>query len=467
MANLFIFTNDLRLEDNAALYNASLSKNGLEALFLFNKDKWQLHYESPLKIKFQLDNLEIIKEELDNLNINLKVLSPKLDDENKLILKEALKINASQVFINSEYGFNEKQSNENLRKLLADNRIDLIELDSSIINPKKIVTGGGTYFKVFTPYSRSFREELNKEYLQCFPVPVKQQTKISDSDEIPNFELENELKRNALKLYEPGEKAAIEILENFFENKISDYKVARDFPAQDSTSKLSVYLSSGIISAKKCVSRLLEISEDTPGTGEYSWFNEIIWREFYKYIIFHYPRVSMRKSFNEKYDQVKWRDDEEDFVAWTKGETGFPIIDAAMKQLLSTGWMHNRLRMIVAMFLSKNLLIDWKRGEEFFMQNLIDGDHASNVGGWQWSASTGTDAVPYFRMFNPIRQAERFDPTGAFVRSQIPELAKAQGKSIFTPWQYSENKAYPKPVIDLAQARDATLAAWKRIRENA
>ena len=188
-------------------------------------------------------------------------------------------------------------------------------------------------------------------------MPVKQHTKISDSDEIPRFELENALKKNALNLYEPGEKAAIEILENFFENKISDYKVARDFPAQDSTSKLSVYLSSGIISAKKCVSKLLEISEDTPGTGEYSWFNEIIWREFYKYIIFHYPRVSMRKSFNEKYDQVIWRDDEEDFIAWTKGETGFPIIDAAMKQLLNTGWMHNRLRMIVAMFLSKNLLI--------------------------------------------------------------------------------------------------------------
>ena len=428
MTNLFIFSNDLRLEDNAALYNASLGRNGLEALFLFNKDKWQLHYESPLKIKFQLNNLEIIKEELNNLNINLRVLSPKLDDENKLILEEALKINASKVFINTEYGFNEKQRDENLKKLLAYNRIDLIEFDSSIINPKKIVTGAGTYFKVFTPYSRSFREELNKEYLQCFPAPVKQQTKIGDSDEIPRFELENALKKNALKLHEPGEKAAIEILENFFENKISDYKVARDFPAQDSTSKLSVYLSSGIISAKKCVSKLLEISEDTPGTGEYSWFNEIIWREFYKYIIFHYPRVSMRKSFNEKYDQVIWRDDEEDFIAWTKGETGFPIIDAAMKQLLNTGWMHNRLRMIVAMFLSKNLLIDWKRGEEFFMQNLIDGDHASNVGGWQWSASTGVDAAPYFRIFNPITQSEKFDKEGLFLKHYLPNLESLSKK---------------------------------------
>ena len=464
MANLFIFSNDLRLEDNAALYNASLGKNGLEALFLFNKDKWQLHYESPLKIKFQLNNLEIIKEELDNLNINLRVLSPKLDDENKLILEEALKINASKVFINTEYGFNEKQRNENLRKLLADNRIDLIEFDSSIINPKKIVTGAGTYFKVFTPYSRSFREELNKEHLQCFPVPVKQHTKISDSDEIPNFELENELKRNALKLYEPGEKAAIEILENFFENKISDYKVARDFPAQDSTSKLSVYLSSGIISAKKCVSKLLEISEDSPGTGEYSWFNEIIWREFYKYIIFHYPRVSMRKSFNEKYDQVKWREDEEDFIAWTKGETGFPIIDAAMKQLLNTGWMHNRLRMIVAMFLSKNLLIDWRRGEEFFMQNLIDGDHASNVGGWQWSASTGVDAAPYFRIFNPITQSEKFDKEGLFLKHYLPNLEGLSSKEIHNPdIELRKELNYPMPITDLSSSRKRAIEVFSKI----
>ena len=464
MTNLFIFSNDLRLEDNAALYNASLGKNGLEALFLFNKDKWQLHYESPLKIKFQLNNLEIIKKELDNLNINLRVLSPKLDDENELILKEALRINASKVFINTEYGFNEKQRDENLRKLLADNRIDLIEFDSSIINPKKIVTGAGTYFKVFTPYSRSFREELNKEYLQCFPVPVKQQTKIGDSDEIPRFELENELKKNALKLYEPGEKAAIEILENFFENKISDYKVARDFPAQDSTSKLSVYLSSGIISAKKCVSKLLEISEDSPGTGEYSWFNEIIWREFYKYIIFHYPRVSMRKSFNEKYDQVKWRDDEEDFVAWTKGETGFPIIDAAMKQLLNTGWMHNRLRMIVAMFLSKNLLIDWKRGEEFFMQNLIDGDHASNVGGWQWSASTGVDAAPYFRIFNPITQSEKFDKEGLFLKHYLPNLEGLSSKEIHNPdIELRKELNYPMPITDLSSSRKRAIEVFSKI----
>lgn len=465
MANLFIFSNDLRLQDNAALYNASLDKNGLEALFLFNEKKWQLHYESSLKIRFRLNNLEIIKKKLNALNINLRILSPrKFDDEPQSILEEALKINASKVFINSEYGVDERRRDANLKKLLNHNGIDLYEFDSSIINPNKIFTGAGTYFKVFTPYSRSFREELNEDYLQCFPGPIKQKTKIGESDEIPNFELGDVLKKNALKLYEPGEKAAKEILENFFKNKISDYKVARDFPAQDSTSKLSVYLSSGIISAKTCVSNLLEVSEDSPGTGEYSWFNEIIWREFYKYIIFHYPRVSMRKSFNEKYDHVQWRNNEEDFIAWTKGETGFPIIDAAIKQLLNAGWMHNRLRMIVAMFLSKNLLIDWKRGEEFFMQNLIDGDHASNVGGWQWSASTGVDAAPYFRIFNPITQSEKFDKEGLFIKHYLPNLKSLSSKEIHNPdTKLRKEFNYPMPITDLSSSRKRAIEVFSKI----
>ena len=169
----------------------------------------------------------------------------------------------------------------------------------------------------------------------------------------------------------------------------------------------------------------------------------------------------MRKSFNEKYDQVKWRDDEEDFVAWKKGETGFPIIDAAMKQLLNTGWMHNRLRMIVAMFLSKNLLIDWKRGEEFFMQNLIDGDHASNVGGWQWSASTGVDAAPYFRIFNPITQSKNFDADGLFIKKHITELKDLDKKEIHDPSEKIRDQLnYPKQILDLKESRLRAIDAF-------
>ena len=314
MTNLFIFSNDLRLEDNQALYEASINSKTLQAVFIFSPNKWDTHNESHLKIKFQIKNLEILKKELQNLNINLKILfSDKIEDEPKVITQEALRVKANNVFINSEYGVNEKKRDEELNKLLEKENIALKQYDSSIINPNKLVTGSGTFFKVFTPYSKSFRNELNQDYLNLFPAPKKQQNMLSDSDTIPEYQLKDEFKESALTAYEPGEKAAINSLENFIENKINNYKVERDFPSKDSTSKLSIYLSSGIISAKTCVANLLAKSEDLPGSGEYSWFNEIIWREFYKYIIFHYPRVSMRKSFNEKYDALQWRDSKEDF----------------------------------------------------------------------------------------------------------------------------------------------------------
>ena len=465
MINLFIFSNDLRLKDNQALFEASINSNYLQAVFIYSPKKWDAHNESHLKIKFQLKNLEILKKELENLNINLKILySDNIEDEPKVITQEALRVKANNVFINSEYGVNEKKRDEELKKLLEKENVALKKYDSSIINPNKLVTGSGTFFKVFTPYSKCFRNELNQDYLNLFPAPKKQQNMLSDSDSIPEYQLKDELKKSALTAYAPGEKAAIKSLENFIDNKITNYKIERDFPSKDSTSKLSIYLSSGIISAKTCVANLLAKSEDLPGSGEYSWFNEIIWREFYKYIIFHYPRVSMRKSFNEKYDTLQWRDSKEDFEAWTKGNTGFPIIDAAMKQLLSTGWMHNRLRMIVAMFLSKNLLIDWKKGEEFFMQNLIDGDHASNVGGWQWSASTGVDAAPYFRIFNPITQSEKFDKKGIFLKKYLPNLDNLSDKEIHNPSIESREKLhYPSPITDLSFSRKRAIEVFSKI----
>ena len=465
MINLFIFSNDLRLKDNQALFEASINSNYLQAVFIYSPKKWDAHNESHLKIKFQIKNLEILKKELENLNINLKILfSDSIEDEPKVITQEALRVKANNVFINSEYGVNERKRDEELKKLLEKENVALKQYDSSIINPNKLATGSGTFFKVFTPYSKCFRNELNQDYLNLFPAPKKQQNMLSDSDSIPEYHLKDELKKSALTAYAPGEKAATKSLENFIDNKITNYKIERDFPSKDSTSKLSIYLSSGIISAKTCVANLLAKSEDLPGSGEYSWFNEIIWREFYKYIIFHYPRVSMRKSFNEKYDTLQWRDSKEDFEAWTTGNTGFPIIDAAMKQLLSTGWMHNRLRMIVAMFLSKNLLIDWKKGEEFFMQNLIDGDHASNVGGWQWSASTGVDAAPYFRIFNPITQSEKFDKEGIFLKKYLSNLESLSNKEIHNPSIESREKLqYPSPITDLSFSRKRAIEVFSKI----
>ena len=192
--------------------------------------------------------------------------------------------------------------------------------------------------------------------------------------------------------------------------------------------------------------------------------NEILWREFYKYIIFHFPRVSKGKSFSEKYDQMIWRDDKHDFKKWCEGKTGIPIIDAAMTQLNQTGWMHNRLRMVVAMFLSKNLLIDWKLGEEYFMKRLIDGDHASNNGGWQWSASTGVDAAPYFRIFNPITQSEKFDKDGRFIKKFLPSLETIPGKQIHNPPKELRLKNnYPDMIVDLKESRKRALDAFSSI----
>ena len=189
------------------------------------------------------------------------------------------------------------------------------------------------------------------------------------------------------------------------------------------------------------------------------WINEIIWREFYKYILFHNPRVSKNLSFSEKYDDFPWSDNQDYFIAWSNGETGVPIIDAAMKQLNSTGWMHNRLRMIVAMYLSKNLLIDWRQGEKYFMQNLIDGDFASNNGGWQWSASTGVDAAPYFRIFNPITQSEKFDKKGVFIKKWLPELSSV--KNIHNPTSDERNDiGYSTHLVDLKESRKKAIEVF-------
>lgn len=463
--NLYIFSNDLRLSDNKALFEASKHSDSLEVAFLYNPKKWESHNESPLKIRFQLANLEILKKDLKGLNINLKIIyADGIEEESLKILEEAELIGASGVYINKEYGINERRRDAALKNTLETKNINLNIFDPSIINPDLIKTGSDTFFKVFTPYSRSFRSLLSKNFLELCPSPLKQKILLKESDEIPEFILESKLHEDALALYKPGEIAAQEILEDFIETKVKDYKKLRDFPKLDSTSGLSPYFASGIISAKTCVNLLLNYSEDTPGTGEYSWFNEVIWREFYKYIIYHYPRVSMKKSFNEKYEDVSWRDDETSFKAWCNGNTGIPLIDAAMTQLNETGWMHNRLRMVTAMFLSKNLLIDWKKGEEYFMKNLIDGDHSSNVGGWQWSASTGVDAAPYFRIFNPITQSEKFDKEGDFIKKFIPLLSKLSSKEIHNPGPEIRKKVnYPAMIVDLSSSRKRAIETFSNI----
>lgn len=455
MNSLFIFNSDLRLRNNPALSNASLKGSSLTTLFIFNPKKWNNHNESKLKIAFQIEHLKELSEKLKNLNIPLKLINADgIEDESKKIIDFVKKNEIQEVFINKEYGVNEMHRDETLQKDLERMNKKLNIYDSSIFHPDSVKTQSDTFFKVFTPFSRAFRSKLMSKKIEVSELPKRQEHAISVSDKIESFKLDKN-DQEIFNQYEIGEEKALEKLENFIDHKILNYKKNRDFPALDGTSALSPYLSSGILSSGQCIFYVFQkYSEDEIGVK--TWINEIIWREFYKYILFHNPRVSKNLSFSEKYDKFPWLKNEDSFISWSKGQTGVPIIDAAMRQLNATGWMHNRLRMIVAMYLTKNLLIDWRKGEKYFMNKLIDGDFASNNGGWQWSASTGVDAAPYFRIFNPITQSEKFDKEGTFIKKWIPEIAAA--KNIHDPsTEERKEMGYSYHLVDLKESRKEAI----------
>ena len=291
-----------------------------------------------------------------------------------------------------------------------------------------------------------------------------------DSDAVPasvaGFATPSESLR---ALWPAGEQEARRRLDTFADAQIDYYQSERDFPAKPGTSQLSAYLAAGVISPRQCLHAALQSNQgefDSGKVGAVTWINELLWREFYKHILVGYPRVSRHRAFRPETEALAWRDAPDELAAWQEARTGLPIIDAAMRQLLETGWMHNRLRMVVAMFLTKNLLIDWREGERFFMRHLIDGDLAANNGGWQWSASTGTDSAPYFRIFNPISQSEKFDSEGLFIKHWLPELAGLNKKEVHNPASAGGLFGvadYPAPIVNLGASRERALAAFKNL----
>lgn len=269
-----------------------------------------------------------------------------------------------------------------------------------------------------------------------------------------------------------GEKHALSRLKAFIDNRIADYADHRDTPSLGGTSTLSPPLAAGILSPRQCLHAALAANQnriDSGKNGVVVWIQELIWREFHKSVLVGFPRVSRARAFKQDTERIRWKDDGKAFKAWCEGRTGYPIVDAAMRQLNATGWMHNRLRMITAAFLTKDLLIDWRKGEAYFASRLIDFDLASNNGGWQWSASTGTDAQPYFRIFNPTSQSERFDPDGAFIRKWVPELEDLPAKQIHAPADKAGRDLfsgldYPDPIVDHAKARDRAIKVFKDLK---
>lgn len=284
--------------------------------------------------------------------------------------------------------------------------------------------------------------ESNPAVLKQIPEPetciaFDHEIEVKDSFDCKQFEIKDEQFKNTVEsMWDAGEESALKKLSEFAASKIQKYKEKRDFPSIQGTSELSPYLSLGILSAKTCLNEALKANNGKFDGGNENvacWISEICWREFYRTILFHFPRVCMNQPFNLQTKRVEWLYDEQQFNAWKEGRTGYPIVDAGMRQLKATGYMHNRLRMITAMFLTKHLLMNWQLGEAYFMSMLVDGDFSSNNGGWQWSASTGTDSQPYFRVFNPKLQSERFDKDGIYIKKWVPELKKLSSKQIHDP----------------------------------
>ncbi|WP_060484537.1 deoxyribodipyrimidine photo-lyase [Pseudomonas sp. NBRC 111123] len=462
---------DLRIDDNSAL-SVACERGPTVALWLASPGQWQAHDDAACKVDFWLRNLRQLRQSLDTLNIPLLVRKIDTWDQAPATLLEVCRQhNIDAVHWNDEYGINEERRDAATRKLLEDSGVRAHSyLDQLFFRPGTILTRSGDYFQVFSQFKRVCLEHLHRS-LPSLARRVKPQQPLDiTSDPIPQHIDGFDKPARALSDHWPaGEREAQVRLGRFLDETVEDYEHLRDLPAKPGTSQLSAYLAAGVISPRQCLHAALARNRgefDSGSSGIQTWINELLWREFYKHILTGYPQVSRHRAFRAQTEALPWRNAPDDFKAWQEGRTGFPIIDAAMRQLLHTGWMHNRLRMIVAMFLSKNLLIDWRLGERHFMRHLIDGDLAANNGGWQWSASTGTDAVPYFRIFNPVSQSQRFDPEGRFIRHWLPELRGLDEKSIHQPLKHTNlfaDNQYHSPIVDLTSSRHRALEAFKSL----
>ncbi len=471
MQQLIWFRNDLRIHDNTALH-AALQAGPSIAGFIISPGQWLAHDDAACKVDFLLRNLAALQKSLASLNVPLLIRTADLwQQAPEVIAQLCQEFNIGAVHVNTEYGIHESQRDATVGTLLVDQGILFhSHFDQLLFKPGSILTQSGTYFKVFSQFKKTCYKHLYDAVPECISTPKAQTALAIKSDPIPsNVSGFSTVSSELQALWPAGELVAQNRLTTFIDETIADYLEQRDFPAQAGTSQLSAYLVAGVISIRQCLHAALAVNQgefDSGKQGVVTWINELLWREFYTHILVGYPKVSRNRAFKEETEALAWRDAPNDLLAWQQGRTGFPIIDAAMRQLLASGWMHNRLRMIVAMFLTKNLLIDWREGERFFMQHLIDGSLAANNGGWQWSASTGTDAVPYFRIFNPISQSKRFDPNGDFIRRWMPELKHLSAKDIHQPKLCSGlfgTEDYPKSIVDLSASRQRALTAFKNL----
>ena len=461
------FRRDLRLLDHTALHHALDTHTRVYCVFVFDST---ILAELPRADR----RVEFIWHALNELDAALRehggTLLVRHGDPCHEIPALAQKLGVASVHANRDYEPQAIARDVEVAQRLSTLGIAFHDYKDQVIFEKdEVLTQSGTPFSVFTPYKNAWFKRLLPGDLQMRESDFSHLAQPSFRDALPALAALGFEPTGLTELKFPlGMSGAQKLFEDFQE-RIDHYKEARDFPAVKGVSYLSTHLRFGTLSIRQ----LAAYAHAHGGRGAETWLSELIWREFYMMILWHHPRV-VTQSFKPEYDALVWDEDAKLFAAWCEGRTGYPLVDAAMRQINQTGWMHNRLRMVVASFLTKDLGISWQRGEAYFALHLNDFDLSANNGGWQWAASTGCDAQPYFRIFNPVTQSEKFDPDGKFIRRYLPELAKLPDKFIHAPWAMRPADAaacgfvlgrdYPAPVVDHAAARERTLARFKKVR---
>ena len=466
MKSLVWLRNDLRMDDNPALRYACINSDEVHCIYIYSSKQIKLHNEANCKVEFIIDNLKDLNESLQKINIPLTIIdSEGFIDNPKKILEVVKERAINNVYWNNMFGADESHRDKKVIETLDKNNINNKSFDDQVVYaPGTIKTKEEKPYSVFTPFKRRWIENFKVDFLDIeFNYNVKNDSGVRSNINDFNFKFKRSHTVD-MSIWKIGETNALLSLKEYLNKKALRYSYDRNDPILEGTSRLSPYLASGIISPKRCILEALKINNfklDSGEKGVVKWIDEIVWREFYKNIMFSFPKVSKGLPFQDYTKRIKWRLNQEELDAWKRGKTGFPIIDSAMRQLASEGWMHNRLRMVVAMFFTKNMLHDWRLGESFFMESLIDGDFSSNNGGWQWSSSTGTDAAPYFRIFNPITQSKNFDTDGLFIKKHIPELKDLDKKEIHDPSEKVRNHLnYPIQILDLKQSRLRAIDAF-------
>ena len=463
------FRNDLRLADNPALRHAVDSGRPVIALYVLD--------QTPGVRPMGAASLWWLDKSLRSLGESLEKLG------NRLVLRKGVaaevlddviaRSGATCVLWNRRYDKASIDRDTAIKARLKDAGVDCRSFNAGLLNePWAVQNGSGQPYKVFTPYWRAAREHLGEVVAEPAPKHLKSPEHFPRSESLADWRL-HPTKPDwsaGFDLWTPGEAGAQERLDAFLSGSVDGYGEKRDLPGVEATSRLSPHLHFGEIGPRQVYAAARNASGqgDAP-VGEVDKFlSELGWREFNHAILFHWPDLPT-KSFKPEFDAFPWQADPAAFEAWTRGETGYPIVDAGMRELWSTGWMHNRVRMIVASFLIKHLLIDWREGEAWFWDTLVDADLANNIGNWQWVAGSGADASPYFRIFNPIAQGEKFDPRGAYVRRWIPELAGVATEVIHKPWTQAVHlpaaakRCYGRPIVDHAAARARAMEAYRSL----